>query len=93
MNDVDRDPIVRLEAVEKIYRQGQLEVAALRGLDLEVTAGEFTALTGPSGSGKTTALNLMGALDKPTLGRVILEGSPDEVQASGEVREVYFGHV
>lgn len=68
------EKIVRLENVQKTYRQGSIDVHALRGLDLEVDAGEFTALIGPSGSGKTTALNLIGALDTPTSGRVLLEG-------------------
>jgi putative ABC transport system ATP-binding protein len=66
--------IVELRGVTKTYQQGAVEVAALRGLDLEVAAGEFTALCGPSGSGKTTALNLIGALDEPTSGTVIVDG-------------------
>ncbi len=66
--------IVKLENVIKNYRQGSLEVPALRGLDLSVTRSEFTAISGPSGSGKTTALNLIGALDDPTSGKVFLEG-------------------
>jgi putative ABC transport system ATP-binding protein len=66
--------IVELQGVEKVYRQGTVEVAALRGLDLVVRRGEFLALTGPSGSGKTTALNIIGALDKPTRGRAVVEG-------------------
>ncbi len=66
--------VVRLVGVTKIYRQGELEVQALRGLDLEVERGEFTALCGPSGSGKTTALNMIGALDSPTSGEVWLDG-------------------
>jgi putative ABC transport system ATP-binding protein len=70
----DSDPVVRLEQVTKMYRQGAVEVAALRGLTLEVARGEFTAICGPSGSGKTTMLNLIGALDSPTEGRVLLEG-------------------
>ncbi len=67
-------PIVALEAVHKIYHQGVVDVPALRGLDLEVNAGELTALCGPSGSGKTTALNLIGALDRPTSGTIHVEG-------------------
>ncbi len=66
--------IVRLEAVTKVYYQGSLEVAALRGLSLAVEKGEFTALCGPSGSGKTTTLNLIGGLDVPTTGKVWIEG-------------------
>ena len=67
-------PIVELREVTKHYRQGALEVPALRGLTLSVAKGEFTAICGPSGSGKTTALNLIGALDRPTSGSVVIEG-------------------
>ncbi|MAE97357.1 MAG: macrolide ABC transporter ATP-binding protein [Deltaproteobacteria bacterium] len=59
----------------KVYRQGALEVHALRGLNLSIERAEFSAVCGPSGSGKTTALNIMGALDKPTSGEVLLEGT------------------
>ncbi|MCB9566003.1 MAG: ABC transporter ATP-binding protein [Myxococcales bacterium] len=68
------DVIVVLDNITKTYRQGKIEVHALRGLSLQVRRGEFLALTGPSGSGKTTALNVIGALDTPTSGRVLLEG-------------------
>jgi putative ABC transport system ATP-binding protein len=67
-------PIVELENVKKSYRQGQLEVPALRGLSLTVEQGEFVAICGPSGSGKTTALNIIGALDAPSSGAVRVEG-------------------
>jgi putative ABC transport system ATP-binding protein len=66
--------IVKLDAVERIYKQGKIEVPALRGLDLEVRRGEFMALTGPSGSGKTTALNIIGGLDSPTRGSATVDG-------------------
>ncbi len=69
-----KNKIVKLENVVKNYRQGSLDVAALRGLDLVVSSGEFTAISGPSGSGKTTTLNLIGALDDPTSGKIFLEG-------------------
>lgn len=68
------EPIVELDDVHKTYRQGNVEVRALRGLDLTIERGEFTALCGPSGSGKTTVLNMAGALDVPSKGRVLLEG-------------------
>jgi putative ABC transport system ATP-binding protein len=68
-------PIVELQGVTRVYRQGDVEVKALRGLDLQVFPGEFTAICGPSGSGKTTALNLIGALDKPTSGNVLVDGT------------------
>ncbi len=68
------EPIVELREVSKVYRQGEIEVPALRGISLRVDAGEFTALSGPSGSGKTTLLNLIGALDRCTSGSVCVEG-------------------
>ncbi len=69
-----QEPIVELRSVSRVYRQGQLEVYALRDLSLAIEPGEFTAICGPSGSGKTTLLNLIGALDRPTSGSVLIEG-------------------
>lgn len=65
---------VEVRNLSKIYQQGDLEVKALNGLSLAVSSGEFTAICGPSGSGKTTLLNLIGALDKPTSGQVLVDG-------------------
>ena len=72
--EMNNGTVVALRDVTKLYTQGSLEVQALRGLDLTVSKGEFTALIGPSGSGKTTTLNLVGGLDSPTSGSVIVEG-------------------
>ncbi|MBN2362484.1 MAG: ABC transporter ATP-binding protein [Deltaproteobacteria bacterium] len=74
MTTTDSVPIVEVQGVKKVYRQGSLEVPALRGIDLTIQPGEFTAICGPSGSGKTTLLNLIGALDKPTAGSIKIEG-------------------
>jgi putative ABC transport system ATP-binding protein len=74
MNQTDNAAVVELRDVVKTYQQGTVEVQALRGLSLTVRRGEFLAICGPSGSGKTTALNLVGALDSPTSGTVLLEG-------------------
>lgn len=68
------EPVVVMQDVEKHYRQGSTDVPALRGVSFTVERGEFAALCGPSGSGKTTALNLIGALDKPTSGSIFIEG-------------------
>ncbi len=66
--------VVRLESVEKTYQLGEVEVHALRGVDMNVTQGEFLSIIGPSGSGKSTLLQLIGALDRPTEGDVSLDG-------------------
>ena len=65
--------LVQAERLTKIYVNGA-EVRALDGVDLRVQRGEFLAVTGPSGSGKSTLLNLLGTLDRPTQGRIILDG-------------------
>ncbi len=67
-------PLLELESVTKIYRQGDIEVRALDNVDLEVSEGEFTTIFGPSGCGKTTLLNLVGALDRPTSGTIRFQG-------------------
>ncbi|MCP4604802.1 MAG: ABC transporter ATP-binding protein [Proteobacteria bacterium] len=73
VTDTNNTLIVKISDLVKSYRQGSIDVPALRGLSLDVKKGEFTAISGPSGSGKTTMLNLVGALDAPTSGKVILE--------------------
>lgn len=68
-----KDTIIKLDNVWKIYKMGEVKVIALRGLNLEIKKGEFVAIMGPSGSGKSTAVNMVGALDIPTKGKIYLE--------------------
>ena len=66
--------IIQCRGVTKIYRQGTVDVPALRGVDLDIEAGDFATLSGPSGSGKTTLLSLIGGLDRPTAGDITVDG-------------------
>ena len=67
-------PVIEINGVKKVYRMGETEVFALRGVDLTVNAGELLAVMGSSGSGKSTLMNILGCLDVPTAGSYVLDG-------------------
>lgn len=77
--------LIRMENVQKTYHVGEVDVEALQGLSIRVRQGEFLALTGPSGCGKSTLLHLMGALDRPTSGRVWIDGRDVATLNDGEL--------
>ena len=67
-------PLISLQGLTKTYTVGEVAVHALRGVSLDIDAGEFTSIVGPSGSGKSTCMHILGCLDRPTTGRYLLEG-------------------
>ena len=70
----DPKAIIQIKDVEKIFQVGEIEVRALRGVDLSISQGSYVAIMGPSGSGKSTMLNILGCLDRPTRGQYFLGG-------------------
>lgn len=76
--------LISLSGVTKDYPLGKTTIHALRGIDLEIEAGEFTAIAGPSGCGKTTLLNIVGCIDHPTSGTVTLDGRQVESLSDAE---------
>jgi putative ABC transport system ATP-binding protein len=81
-------PIVELRDVDKDYPLGTTVVKALRGVDLIIERGEFTTIAGPSGSGKTTVLNLVGCIDVPTRGEVLIDGQSTSELSDGELTDL-----
>ena len=71
--DTETQNIVRTRGVKRVYQMGKLSLEALKGIDMEVQRGEYISIMGPSGSGKSTLFNMIGALDKPTEGKVYID--------------------
>lgn len=80
--------VAALRSVSKSYLLGDYEVPALRGVDLEIHEGEFTVIMGPSGSGKSTLLNLIGCIDLPTAGEVVVCGQSTTAKEENELAEI-----
>ncbi len=80
--------IVEVKNLYKTYQLGETKIEALRGLNLSLAAGEFTALIGASGSGKSTLLNLIGCLDRPDQGEVIIAGQNTSTLSEDQLSEI-----
>ncbi|MFC2143386.1 ABC transporter ATP-binding protein [Candidatus Aenigmatarchaeota archaeon] len=80
--------IIKLQNVWKIYKMGEVNVDALRGITLTINAGEFVAITGPSGSGKSTLMHILGSLDLPTKGKVFLDGKNIAQMSESELAQL-----
>ena len=88
MPEPHAEPVFRAQGLTKIYRMGDVEVHALRGIDLELRAGEFVVMLGPSGSGKSTLLNILGGLDVPSAGQMWYHG--EDLTNAGDARLTRF---
>ncbi|MBX3713671.1 MAG: ABC transporter ATP-binding protein [Lysobacter sp.] len=84
MDDATR-PLVEIRALTKVYARGRQQVPVLHGIDLDIPRGDFVALMGPSGSGKTTLLNIIGGLDTPSDGRLLVNGVAIEDLAADDL--------
>jgi len=82
------ETIIQVENLVKTYQLGKVSIPALRGVDFNVAKGEFLVVMGPSGSGKTTLLNLIGAIDKPTSGSVLIDGRDITTLGEGELTKL-----
>ena len=87
------DALVQVRDVHKVYHRGGERLDILSGLSLEVPKGDFLALMGPSGSGKSTLLNLIGGLDKPSSGSVIVAGEPIDRLSEGKLAQWRARHI
>jgi putative ABC transport system ATP-binding protein len=87
------EAMVQVRDVSKVYERGKQKVPVLQGLTLDIPKGDFVALMGPSGSGKTTLLNLIGGLDQPTSGEILVGGSRIDKLSAGQLAKWRAGNV
>ena len=83
-----RQPVILIRDMTKVYRMGEYEVRALNGVSIEIAVGEFVAIMGPSGSGKSTMMNMLGALDQPTTGTYLLDGTDVSALSDDDLADI-----
>jgi putative ABC transport system ATP-binding protein len=88
MNENGRKPVITIQEMTKVYTMGVHKVHALNGVTLSIYEGEFLSIMGPSGSGKSTMMNMLGALDKPTSGTYLLDGTDVSNLSDDQLAEV-----
>jgi len=93
MPEIKQDDLIVTRSLTKVYRDDGVPVEAIRGIDLTIRRGEFTAIVGPSGSGKTTFLNLISGLDTPTSGQVWLAGNELSALSGRELSDFRRDHI
>ena len=87
-NQTTNQPVIAVQGVTKVYTMGDIEVRALRGIDVTIWPGEMVAIMGPSGSGKSTLMNMLGCLDVPTEGTYKLDGVNVSELSDSELAEI-----
>ena len=88
MAEIPNNAVLRLGGIRKSYLSGESELEVLHGIDLTLQRGEFAALIGPSGSGKSTLLNLIGLLDRPTAGQLLIDGEETSTLAESSITKL-----
>jgi len=80
--------MIQVRGLTKVYQMGDIQVQALRGIDLDIADGEVTAIMGPSGSGKSTLMNILGCLDQPSAGSYLLDGMELATLSDNQLAEI-----
>ena len=92
-NEVIDMTVAQFKNVTKVYKSGEHEMRALDGVDMELPAGKFVVILGPSGAGKSTLLNLLGGLDSPTSGQIVVDGKDISTLTNNELADYRASHV